>query len=71
MPQMQARRSFRIDGNRKLKPGEHYDCTEAVARHHEAMGYAARLAPAPRVAAAFTAAAPRLAGTVEPVTDAA
>ena len=44
MPLMQASKTFKIDRNKFVHPGDEYYCSENVARHHEAMGYATRAA---------------------------
>ena len=65
MPLMRANKTFKIDRNRFVAPGEQYDCTEGVARSHEAMGHGERVggnvvtltATAPAPVAAVAAAA--------------
>ena len=42
MPIMRAAKTFKIDRDRSVLPGDLYDCTESVARHHEALAYATR-----------------------------
>ena len=43
MPIMRASQKFKIDTAKFVSPGDEYFCSEAVARHHEAMGYATRV----------------------------